>query len=77
MSKDISISEVAVALAGMARNMAGGEGSDPRIPYVALMTAAAFAGHIIEQSQDQMHVTLDKVSPVAYAKLLHITEVKQ
>lgn len=52
-------------------------GEDPRMAFVTLMTAAAIAGHILEQKPEVMHATLDKVMDVAAAALSHATETKQ
>ena len=50
---------------------------DPREPFVALMTAAAIAGHIIGRSPAEMHTVLDKVMDAAEAAMLEATETKQ
>lgn len=50
---------------------------DPREPFVALMTAAAMAGHIIERTPEEMHAVLDQVMDIAQAALLEATETKQ
>lgn len=52
-------------------------GEDPRVTYVAAMTAAAISGHIIERTPEQMHETLDAVMGVALAKMLAATETGQ
>lgn len=70
------IKDTALFLATLA-NEKFGRGGDPRFPYIALMTAAAVAGHIIEQSPEKMHAVLDQVLPVALAAMLEATETKQ
>ena len=72
-STEAPISEVAVLLAHVAKQ----HRADPRHCYVALMTAAAIAGHIIDQTPEQMAETLAKVEGAAHAKILGITETKQ
>lgn len=52
-------------------------GADPRLTYVAAMTAAAISGHVIERTREQMHETLDEVMDVALAKMLAVTEAPQ
>lgn len=63
----------AVELALLAKQMK----RDPRETYVALMTAAALAGHIIEQTPREMEEVLMKVEGMAHLKLLEITGTKQ
>ncbi|MEX0305636.1 MAG: hypothetical protein AB3N24_24715 [Leisingera sp.] len=50
---------------------------DPREPFIALMTAAAMAGHIIERTPEEMHSVLDQVLDIAQAALLEATQTKQ
>lgn len=72
---NVSIKEVALLLAHQADQMFGA--TDPRQPFVALMTAAAVAGHIIQRKPEEMHKVLDQVMGVAQAALLEATETKQ
>ena len=71
----VSIKDVALLLAHQADEMFGQ--TDPRQPFVALMTAAAVAGHIIQRSPEDMHKVLDQVMGIAEAALLNATETKQ
>ena len=73
----VSIKDTALILAHNAHQLFGGEGSDPRQPFVALMTAAAVAGHIINRKPEEMHEVLDKVMGIAEAAMLEATETKQ
>ena len=68
------LKSIALALAHTANRQCSG---DPREPFVALMTAAAIAGHIIDRTPTQMHEALDKVMDVAQAAMLEATETKQ
>jgi len=63
------IIEAAIERAHLAKQIK----SDPRETYVALMTSAAFAGHIIEQTPSEMEEVLMKVEGMARLKLLEIT----
>lgn len=71
----INIKDAALLFAHQADEVFGK--SDPRQPFVALMTAAAVAGHIIERSPEEMHEVLDKVMGIAQAAMLEATETKQ
>ena len=71
----VSIKDAALLLAHQADELFGQ--SDPRQPFVALMTAAAVAGHIIDRKPEDMHSVLAKVMDVAQAALLEATETKQ
>ncbi|MGC0225185.1 hypothetical protein [Pseudooceanicola nitratireducens] len=71
----VSIKDVALSLAHHADQMFGA--TDPRQPFVALMTAAAVAGHIIDRKPEEMHKVLDQVMGIAQAALLEATETKQ
>ncbi|MCG7520877.1 hypothetical protein [Ruegeria sp. Ofav3-42] len=73
----LGIKDVSLLLAHQARELFGGNGSDPRQPFVALMTAAAVAGHIINLKPEEMHSVLDQVMDIAEAALLEATETKQ
>ena len=70
---EIAISETAVYLAHIAKQ----HRADPRDAYIALMTAAAIAGHIIGQTPEDMALALASVEGAAHAKMLSITETKQ
>ena len=59
-----------------AAHIALGE-DDPRLTFVAMMTAAALSGHMIERTPEQMHAMLDQVWDVALALMLQATETKQ
>ena len=52
-------------------------GEDPRLTFVAMTTAAALSGHMIERTPEQMHAMLDQVRDVALALMLQATETKQ
>lgn len=52
-------------------------GEDPLLTYVAAMTSAAIAGHMIDRTPEQMHETLDKVRDAALAAMLRVTETPQ
>ena len=67
---EIAISEVAVYLTHRAKQ----HRDDPRDAYVALMTAAAMAGHMICQTPEEMAITLAEVEGVAHAKMLSMGE---
>lgn len=71
----VGIKDVALLLAHQADEMFGQ--TDPRQPFVALMTAAAVAGHIIQRKPEEMHKVLDQVMGVAEAAMLEATETKQ
>lgn len=71
----VGIKDVALLLAHQADEMFGK--TDPRQPFVALMTAAAVAGHIISRKPEEMHKVLDQVIGIAEAALLEATETKQ
>lgn len=75
--ESVSIKDVSLLLAHQARTAFGGPGTDPRQPFVALMTAAAVSGHIISRTPDEMHAVLDQVMGIAEAALLEATETKQ
>lgn len=49
-------------------------GGDPRLTFVAMTTAAAISGHMIERTPEQMHAMLDQVRDVALALMLQATE---
>lgn len=66
--------EAVLVLAHEADKLLGA--TDPRDPFLALMTAAAVAGHIIDRDPAEMHEVLDKVMGLAEALLLHSTETK-
>jgi len=70
----MQIKDVALLMAHIANEKCDG---DPRQPFVALMTAAAISGHIIQRSPEEMHATLDQVMELAEAALLEATETKQ
>lgn len=72
---DLSIKEASLLLAHQADQLFGQ--TDPRQPFVALMTAAAIAGHIIEREPADMHVVLDQVMDIALAAMLEATETRQ
>lgn len=74
---ELGIKDVSLLLSHQAHELFGGTGSDPRQPFVALMTAAAVAGHIINRSPEEMHEVLDKVMGIAEAAMLEATETKQ
>ncbi|AVO36624.1 hypothetical protein [Pukyongiella litopenaei] len=74
-SAEVGIKDVALFLAHQANELL--DKSDPRKPFVALMTAAAVAGHIIQRDPKEMHEVLDKVMDLAEAALLEATETKQ
>ena len=76
-TEKISIKEVSLLLAHHAHKLFGGPGTDPRQPFVALMTAAAVAGHIINRKPEEMHQVLDQVMDIAEAAMLEATETKQ
>ena len=71
----VSIKDVALLLAHQADELFGQ--SDPRQPFVALMTAAAVAGHIIQRPPEEMHKVLDQVMGLAEVAMLEATETKQ
>lgn len=71
----VSIKDAALLLAHQADEIFGR--TDPRQPFVALMTAAAVAGHVISRSPEEMHKVLDQVMGIAEAAMLHATETKQ
>lgn len=73
----VSIKDVSLLLAHQAHTLFGGPGTDPRQPFVALMTAAAVAGHIIGRKPEEMHSVLDQVMDIAQAAMLEATEIKQ
>jgi len=62
-------------LAYKARLLMGEE--DPREPFVVLMTAAVLAGYIIEQDDEALHQTLDRVKGPAKSILDGIDEAKK
>lgn len=70
----MALKETALALAHVANQQCSG---DPREPFVALMTAAAIAGHIISRSPEEMHEVLDQVMDAAELAFLEVTETKQ
>jgi hypothetical protein len=71
----VRLASIALALADEANRRCGGD--DPRHTFVALLTAAAIAGHIINRRPDEMHAVLDQVMAVAEAALLRVTETQQ
>lgn len=74
-SPEVGIKDVALFLAHQANELL--DKSDPRQPFVALMTAAAVVGHIIQREPKEMHEVLDKVMGIAEAVMLEATETKQ
>lgn len=71
----VSIKDVAMMLAHQADEAFGR--TDAHQPFVALMTAAAILGHIIERKPEEMHAVLDQVMGIAMAAMLEATETKQ
>ena len=74
-SEVLGIKESALLLAHQANDLLGG--NDQRRPFVALMTAAAVAGHIIDWKPEEMHEVLDQGMGLAEAALLQATQTKQ
>lgn len=69
----MQIKDNALLLAHLAHQQSNG---DVRQSFVALMTAAAIAGHIIERTPEDMHKVLGQVMDVAEATLLEATQTK-
>lgn len=72
--EDTTISYVTLAAL---RDINAQLGDDPAKTFVAAMTAAALAGHIIERTPEQMREMLDRVSDVALTLMLRVTETRQ
>lgn len=51
-------------------------GENPKTTIVLLMTAAAMSGHMVDLDKKTLHEILDKVDPVAMAKIASITETQ-
>lgn len=71
---ETSVGDVALQLVHQADQLFGE--TDPRQPFVALMAAAAIAGHIISREPGEMHKVLDQVIPLGKQLLEMVEDAK-